>query len=56
MFQEVQACRDVFMSGKTKVVQKRRELLESMFRLLDEQGDALCEALNKDLRKVGIAH
>lgn len=49
--QEVKACRDAFNSGKTLVIEKRREYLEALLRLLDEQGEALADALKKDLNK-----
>jgi len=41
------------VSGRTKKLEWRRSQLKQMLRMLDEQKDALCEAVYKDLRKVG---
>ncbi|KAK2188091.1 hypothetical protein NP493_144g04007 [Ridgeia piscesae] len=43
--------RKSFVSGRTKKLEWRRSQLKQMLRMLDEQKDALCEAVYKDLRK-----
>lgn len=43
--------RKSFQSGQTKKLEWRRSQLKQMLRMLDEQKDAMCEAVYKDLRK-----
>lgn len=45
--------RKEFLSGRTKNLGWRKTQLEQLLRMLDEQKDAICEAIYKDLRKVG---
>ncbi|KAF9111695.1 Aldehyde dehydrogenase [Mortierella sp. AM989] len=49
--QAVETSRQTFKSGYTKPLKFRRHQLEQLWRLLDENTDALVEAVNKDLRK-----
>ena len=44
--------RKVFESGRTKTVEWRRTQLEQMLKMVDEQKEAMCEAVFKDLGKV----
>ena len=44
--------RKVFDSGRTKTVEWRRTQLEQMLKMVDEQKEAMCEAVFKDLGKV----
>ncbi|KAI0236681.1 Aldehyde dehydrogenase, dimeric NADP-preferring [Lamellibrachia satsuma] len=43
--------RKEFLSGRTKNLGWRKTQLEQLLRMLDEQKDAICEAIYKDLRK-----
>ncbi|KAF9197614.1 Aldehyde dehydrogenase [Haplosporangium sp. Z 27] len=49
--QAVETSRQTFKSGYTKPLKFRRHQLQQLWRLLDENTDAIVEAVNKDLRK-----
>ncbi len=44
--------RKVFRSGRTKSIEWRRQQLYNILKLIDEQRDAMCDAMKKDLNKV----
>lgn len=48
----VDGARKGFNSGKTKSIEFRKRQLVGLAKLLDENEDALCTALNKDLARV----
>lgn len=48
----VDGARKAFNSGKTKSIEFRKRQLTALGKLLDENEDALCAALNKDMAKV----
>lgn len=47
----VEGVRTVFNSGRTQSVEWRKKQLKGIYLMLDEQKDALCEALARDLHK-----
>ncbi|KAF9438088.1 Aldehyde dehydrogenase [Entomortierella beljakovae] len=49
--QAVETTRQTFKSGYTKPIKFRRHQLQQFWRMLDENTDALVEAVHKDLRK-----
>ncbi|KAF9905219.1 Aldehyde dehydrogenase [Linnemannia zychae] len=49
--QTAQTVQQTFKSGYTRPLKFRRHQLEQLWRLIDENTDALCDALYKDLRK-----
>ncbi|KAF9373688.1 Aldehyde dehydrogenase [Podila verticillata] len=49
--QAVDTSRQTFRSGYTRPLKFRRHQLQQLWRLLDENTDAICDALYKDLRK-----
>ncbi|KAK3831507.1 MAG: aldehyde dehydrogenase 3 family, member B1 [Linnemannia gamsii] len=49
--QTVQTVQQTFRSGYTRPLKFRRHQLEQLWRLVDENTDALCDVLYKDLRK-----
>ena len=51
-FQLVQGLRVAFKSGKTKTFEWRKQQLEGVLKLLDENREEIAQALNKDLHKV----
>ena len=44
--------RKLFLSGRTKPMEWRRQQLESMLKMLDDNRDKFCDALKQDLSKV----
>jgi len=48
---EVEGCRRAFNQGKTKPLSWRKEQLNNLLRMMDEQADLFVSALDKDLRK-----
>ena len=54
ILQLVQSVRTVFRSGLTKTIEWRKAQLMAMLKLLDENRDRLCDALQQDLHKVCI--
>lgn len=49
--QAVETTRQTFKSGYTKPIKFRRHQLQQLWRLVDDNSDAIVEAVNKDLRK-----
>lgn len=49
----VETMRGVFKTGRTKTLAWRNSQLRAAVRCLEEQKGAMCEALKKDLKKVG---
>ena len=47
----VSTCRTVFLSGRTKKVEWRRQQLESLLKMMTDEREVFAEALNKDLNK-----
>ena len=44
--------REVFLSAKTRDVEFRKKQLKALMRMYEENEEAFCSALAKDLRKV----
>lgn len=44
--------KDAFRSGKTRDVEYRKDQLRELLRLMEENEDAIAEALAKDMHKV----
>ena len=45
--------KDAFRTGKTRDVEFRRDQLRKLLRLMEENENAITEALAKDMHKVG---
>lgn len=50
--QVVNKAREAFRSGRTRDVKFRKKQLKALQRMYDENEEAICAALAKDLRKV----
>ena len=46
--------KDSFRSGKTRDVEYRKDQLRELLRLMEENEDAIAEALAKDMHKVWL--
>lgn len=49
--QAVQTARDAFNRGVTRPIEWRRQQLQNLLRMYEENRNAMIEALNKDLRR-----
>ncbi|KAF9181376.1 Aldehyde dehydrogenase [Haplosporangium sp. Z 27] len=49
--QAIETSRQTYKSGLTRSLDFRQQQLEQLWRLVDENTDALCDAVNKDLHK-----
>lgn len=50
----VEGARKAFNSGKTKPIEFRKQQLTALAKLLDDNEDALCKALHKDMGRVWL--
>ena len=53
-FQLVSDLRKVYGSGRTRSVEWRKQQIRGLVRIFEEEEEALCDALYKDLHKVCV--